>query len=207
MDDTALQQSVEEHIAKNRVREAFEQLKHKIHDRKLHQRFIGRWREFSENEHAYHSEVITRDQYIGYKSTIADKFLELIHLIFSDRSERSRRASEWMQAGQSAMDNGDFQLADDYFQQVLNLLKDHLQATFERAVVALNQGQFAVALTGFTKVITAEPDNHLALHNRGVVHLLSQRNRLACEDWQRVKKLGFSISDSALAMNCESVNQ
>jgi len=203
MDDTALQQLVENHIIKDRVKQAFEALKHKIHDQQLHKNFLGQWRAFSQNEQSYHTGIITYPQYSAYKKTIADDFIDLIALILEDRSARSQQASEWMQAGQQAMETGDFNRAADYFQQVLNLIKDHLQATFERAVVALNQGQFNIAMEGFSKVLTYEPDNHLALHNRGVIYLLLQQKASACQDWQRVKTLGFTISDAALKEHCE----
>ncbi|MFK7932713.1 MAG: hypothetical protein AB8G22_04340 [Saprospiraceae bacterium] len=198
MDDSALQELVENHIIKDQIKSAFAALKHKIHDQDLHGSFLGQWRAFSQNEHAYHLGIIPYAQYAGFKKEIADEFIRLVQLILSDRSARSEQASKWMQAGQEAMENGDFNLADDYFQQVLSAINNHLQATFERAVVALNQGQFQTAVEGFTKVITVAPENHLALHNRGVAYLLLQQKSLACRDWQRVQSLGFTISDAAL---------
>jgi Flp pilus assembly protein TadD len=94
--------------------------------------------------------------------------------------------SELVEAGTTALDDGDLRLALDNFEEVVAAFPDRAEGHNNLGALYSSIGDFEKAEECFDRVITILPDNPNILYNRGVVRSRLEKFDLAREDFNAV---------------------
>ena len=76
-------------------------------------------------------------------------------------------------------------------------------ALSNRAAIYHLQENYTAALVDLEKAVKLQPDNSIALLNRGITREMLRDINGACEDWQKAYKLGMEIANRYYINNCE----
>ncbi len=202
MNEYEIKESIEELIIQDKIDKAFSILKNWVHDNEIHKTFINLWRRYNQNENDFNKFKISYEDYSTFKSRITFSLIELVSETFSLQVDANRKATNFMKLGAAQMEIFNFSKAKGYFEKVISLVPNHIQAHMERGVAEMNLSNFDQAIVEFNKVIMLEPDNPFALNNRGVAFFQVGKSKEACNDWRKVKDLEFDISDFAIKNHC-----
>lgn len=78
----------------------------------------------------------------------------------------------------------------------------YLLAYNNRGILKGKHMDISGAIADFTQAITLKPDYAEAYYNRGVAYYQQQKPDLACTDWTKASKLGFSQANSVISQYC-----
>jgi len=78
----------------------------------------------------------------------------------------------------------------------------YLLAYNNRGILKGKHMDISGAIADFTEAITLKPDYAEAYYNRGVAYYQQQKPDLACTDWTKASKLGFSQANSVISQYC-----
>jgi tetratricopeptide (TPR) repeat protein len=204
MENEEVRNLIEEYIIQDRLDTAFSILKNWTHDSEMRTAFLNLWGMFNKNEKHYRIErEISYDEYILHSNRIRNSIIRLVDEIFSSKVDRYKKATYFMKLGSAKMEENDFEKAIEYFEKVLEIVPNHVQAILDRGVANLNTTRLDSALLDFERVLQLEPDNPFALNNRGVTYFQMGDKSKACKDWKKVRDLDFPISNFSLINHCQ----
>jgi tetratricopeptide (TPR) repeat protein len=105
---------------------------------------------------------------------------------------------ELFEKGIEAGENGDFELAIEYFSQFIELKPDDAYAYNNRGLSYANQKNYSEAIKDYDKAIELDPDDALAYNNRGVCYYNQKKYSEAIKDYDKAIELK---PDDAYAYN------
>jgi tetratricopeptide (TPR) repeat protein len=98
----------------------------------------------------------------------------------------------------------EFSRANKDYTMAINLNPNFANCYVARGNLAMNVLQNdALALMDYSRAIQLNPANALAYYSRGVLRLRMKEVPMACEDFHRVRQLGYDRADDLIRQFCE----
>jgi tetratricopeptide (TPR) repeat protein len=198
-----IQEKVKECVIYDNLDQAFEELRYHMHYTKHDVNFHKLWGRLNHNQREYDQGNLTNEEFTVNKNRIRQSFLKIVEDIFSISTPEYHLATSFLKLGAVAIEEFRFEDALTHFNDVLVIFPGHIEASFKKGVALLATARFSEALVEFTIALEKNPYNHFALFNRGVAFFQLENEKKACEDWKKLKEMGFKKVNPLLIKYCE----
>jgi len=193
-------EKIKDLIAENRFDKVFLELE-KLNIDELKNKIVINRNRLKVNKEQFNFGIVSIEDFNIENRRVAIALLEFLDDVFGNNENEI--SPLFLKIGQERLLEKDFLSAKNYFDKALNEDNSLIDAYFDRGTAKLALGEFIDAIVDFSIVINRSPNNGLALYNRGVSFFQLEQLEKACEDWNKVKELGFDIADEALLL-CNS---
>ncbi len=144
--------------------------------------------------------VISREQVAIEFNKLATGILQIILPAASVPQKADR--STYYNLGNNLFRQEKFVEAIQYFTKAVLADAGYAEAYLERGAAKVRLGLLDAGIIDLSTSLLLSPNQPFAYFNRGIAHFQNNDLEKACEDWQRVKAMGFDIANSYLEQFC-----
>lgn len=173
---------------------------------KLHKSTIMLQRRITANQNSFNNGMLSQEDYSVESNKIAFAQLDLLSQLekypISNNSDEEL-AEQYFNFGNKNLNQKLFHKSIFYFSKAIIANPALGKAYAERGVAKWQVGVHEDAITDIQTAVKIAPLQPFAFFNLGNIYYQMGEMEKACENWLKVRKLGFDIADNNLRKVCE----